>query len=556
MSTARQGERGVSLLEQRSAIERHAIRSNLSITQWFEERETAAKKGRPIWNAMLKALRKGTAQGVVIHKIDRSARNLKDWADLGDLIDQGIEVHFVNESLDLQSRGGRLSADIQAVVAADYIRNLREEAKKGIYGRLKQGFYPMRAPIGYLDQGAGKAKTIDPVKGPIVKKAFDLYGTGQWSIPTLMDELYRRGLRNHAGNGVTRNGLHTILRNPFYTGVMRIKVSGETYLGNHDALISKSLFDRVQDILHGRVGTRVNVHDFLFRRFVKCEQCGRSLIGEEKKGITYYRCHAKTCPKTSVREDGIVSAVHEALKVLAFSPEEKTYLMGRITELKANWIENREAYLQTLTMRLTQVIERMNRLTDAYLDQALDKELFEERKTALVKERRMLEDQRRDYEANRRSVPEELQKFVELAGDAYSLYKMADPAKKRRLLRIVMSNCTVKQKTLDFAYAMPFREVAAREKNDDGGPGGNRTPIYRMQTGCSTTKLQARAVALLSFLPLLPPHQLIKKAVFRKYAMRQSLSSSMSAISSSSFSSASSSLFSSLSALFASFWLL
>ncbi len=53
------------------------------------------------------------------------------------------EVHFANESLDLQSRGGRLSADIQAVVAADYIRNLREETRKGFYGRLKQGLCPM-----------------------------------------------------------------------------------------------------------------------------------------------------------------------------------------------------------------------------------------------------------------------------------------------------------------------------------------------------------------------------------------------------------------------------
>jgi hypothetical protein len=57
---------------------------------------------------MLRELRKGNARGVVIHKIDRSARNLKDWADLGELIDGGIEVHFANEALDLHSRGGRL----------------------------------------------------------------------------------------------------------------------------------------------------------------------------------------------------------------------------------------------------------------------------------------------------------------------------------------------------------------------------------------------------------------------------------------------------------------
>jgi len=56
---------------------------------------------------------------------------LRDWADLGELIDAGVEVHFATESLDLHTRGGRLSADIQAVVAADYIRNLREETRKG-----------------------------------------------------------------------------------------------------------------------------------------------------------------------------------------------------------------------------------------------------------------------------------------------------------------------------------------------------------------------------------------------------------------------------------------
>jgi DNA invertase Pin-like site-specific DNA recombinase len=89
---------------------------------------------------------------------------LKDWADLGSLIDTGVEVHFANESLDLNSRGGRLSADIQAVVAADYIRNLREETRKGIYGRLRQGLYPFPVRVGYLDTGKGSPKKLAPFK--------------------------------------------------------------------------------------------------------------------------------------------------------------------------------------------------------------------------------------------------------------------------------------------------------------------------------------------------------------------------------------------------------
>ena len=87
---------------------------------------------------MMKSIGRGGVSGIVIHKIDRGARNLRDWASLGELVDRGVEVHLVHESLDMRSRGGRLAADT-AVVAADFIRNLRDETRKGMYGRLRQG---------------------------------------------------------------------------------------------------------------------------------------------------------------------------------------------------------------------------------------------------------------------------------------------------------------------------------------------------------------------------------------------------------------------------------
>ena len=156
VSTVKQGTKGVSLQEQRDAILRYAERNQLPIALWLEETETAAKQGRPIFNRALTLLRKGEAQGIILHKLDRGARNLRDWASIGELSDQGVEIHFVTESLDLQSRGGRLSADIQAVVAADYIRNLREETRKGFWS-FETGPLSLRAPLAYLDQGAGKA---------------------------------------------------------------------------------------------------------------------------------------------------------------------------------------------------------------------------------------------------------------------------------------------------------------------------------------------------------------------------------------------------------------
>src|SRR5205085_8129701 len=114
------------------------------------------------------------------------ARNLEDWNDIGKLVDAGVDVHFATESIDLKTTAGRLSADIQAAVAAHYTRNLRDEVKKGLYGRLKQGFYPFRAPIGYLDQGAAKVKIADPVRAPLIQQAFKLYSTGRFSLPDLV----------------------------------------------------------------------------------------------------------------------------------------------------------------------------------------------------------------------------------------------------------------------------------------------------------------------------------------------------------------------------------
>lgn len=146
VSSLKQGE-GVSLDAQKDAIQVFAERNNIKIIHWFEEQQTAAKSGRPVFNNMLKALKAGKAGGVVMHKIDRSARNYTDWDKIGQLADSGIDIHFATESLDFRSRGGRLTANIQMAVAEDYIRNLRAEVFKGQRGQLERGYYPFAAPL-------------------------------------------------------------------------------------------------------------------------------------------------------------------------------------------------------------------------------------------------------------------------------------------------------------------------------------------------------------------------------------------------------------------------
>lgn len=470
VSTARQGERGVSLKEQQDAILRYAQKNGLQIARSFEERETAAKRGRPIFSQMIRSLRHGEAQGVLIHKIDRGARNLKDWADLGELIDAGVEVHFANESLDLNTRGGRLSADIQAVVAADYIRNLREEAKKGIYGRLKQGIYPLSAPVGYLDRGAGIPKEVDPVKAPLILLAFQLYASGNYSLPRLLDEMCARGLRNRVGGRISLNGISTILNNPFYTGVIRIKKTGEFFPGKHQPILNSKLFEMVKCILQGKTVPRVSKHDFTFRKLARCLACQSTLIAEAQKGYVYYRCHTRQCETKTAREERINDAVADAFAPLRLDEEEISYVRQWIVKAQANLEVSRIAELEAVRMNLAQVHDRLNRLTDAYLDGAIEKAILDERRKTLLFEEAGLKKRTADLEAGHYDTLQRLEKFLELAQAASNLYKMALPLEKREFVKKLTSNLGVGRNNVAVELKNGVRLVANRSSYISGGP--------------------------------------------------------------------------------------
>jgi site-specific DNA recombinase len=458
VSTVKQGTQGSSLQEQRGAIEAYAQRNGISIVEWFEERVTAAKRGRSVFARMLKALERGGAHGIVIHKIDRSARNLRDWADLADLIDRGAEIHFAHDALDLRSRGGRLSADIQAVVAADFIRNLREETRKGFYGRLKQGFYPLRAPVGYLDQGRGQAKAIDPIRGPLVRQAFELYATGDYPFHKLQAELHRRGLRGCKGNIISPNGLTTLLNNPFYVGLIRIRKTGEFFEGVHPPLIAKALFDRVQGILRGnRIGTPYK-NDFLFRRLIRCSGCGRSLIGERQKGrYIFYRCHTVGCPGACLTESAIEKHVRNQLEPLGFDPVELRDLRDLVEERASGLANDRVEREATIRLLIGKCDDRIVRMTDAMIDGLIDKETFDLRNAAILAEKRGHKD-RLEGIASAPSLADRIREKVELANMAYLNYENGNHAERRDLLLSMTSNFSGSGKSPAITLKSPFQE--------------------------------------------------------------------------------------------------
>ena len=462
VSTVKQGEQGVSLQEQRVAIETYAVRHELTISQWFEERETAAKRGRPVFDRMMSLLRQEKAAGVVIHKIDRSARNLRDWSDLGDVMDSGIEVHFANESLDLNSRGGRLSADIQAVVAADYIRNLRDETIKGMRGRYRQGLLPLPAPIGYLDQGGGQPKRIDPPQGPLVRRAFELYASARYGHHELADIMYDLGLRTKRGQRVGKSTFAWILANPFYYGLIRLKSTGQLFEGRHQPLISHTLFNAAREVAAQRLNKRAVKHDFTFRRSVRCGVCGYNLTGERVKGIIYYRCHTNTCPANAIRDDRLKTIVLGTLSRLEMPEREHRFLLAVLKDITVEALQQRSEVIHAMKAALGSVQERTSRLADAYLDGILNREVLQDKQKALLEERKGIEDRLKLAEQRNDLMSEKLREFLDFAVSVKTVFEKSTPSFQQQLLRRVASRVTVTNKVAAVVLHKPYELFASR----------------------------------------------------------------------------------------------
>jgi len=455
VSTVKQGE-GVSLEAQRDAINAYAKKHSYPISTWLEEKETAAKQGRPIFVQMIKDLKVGKAQGVIMHKIDRSARNLRDWATVGELQDQGIEVHFAAESVDFASRGGRLTADIQAVIAADYIRNLREETLKGIEGRLKQGLYPFKAPIGYLDNGKGQLKTICPTRGSKVKYLFECYATGEHSLLSLVAEAKRINLKNYRERPVTKTCIENMLRNPFYIGLMHIKKRNKTYTGKHKALISLNLYKQVEAVRQGKSFKKITKHNHIYKRSFSCGTCNRFYTAEKQKGHTYYRCHTKNCIRGTIREEVIDLAVAKELRKLQISDVNASKLKSYMQQ----WT-NHNLKTETTTapqLQVGKLKQKQAQLLDALLDGLIDKQTFEKRNNEfLVLEKELSKTTQKSL--NKQQMHKNSGQLFELFKNLYVTYSLANPSEKRQLIKILFSNRIINNKNVELEPSKWMRKA-------------------------------------------------------------------------------------------------
>ncbi|MDE8653883.1 recombinase family protein [Novosphingobium sp. H3SJ31-1] len=311
VSTRDQEKEGYSIPAQVKLLEDYAALNGLIIASSHVDVETARKAGRTAFGEMLRYLRRHPEVRILlVEKTDRLYRNIKDWAIIDDL---GIEVHFVKENFILSDdcrSSEKFMHGIKVLMAKSYIDNLSEEATKGMAEKARQGLWPSIAPFGYanvIDPSGRKVVVVDPEIGPLVTLLYDWFASGRYTLTSITRKARLAGIKGRRSrNPIASATIYRILRNRFYAGV--IEWGEAIHEGVHEPLISKALWDAVQDILDGRSSTniRANPREFAFSGLIKCGHCGCAAVAEIKKErYIYYHCtgYRGKCPERYVREE-------------------------------------------------------------------------------------------------------------------------------------------------------------------------------------------------------------------------------------------------------------
>lgn len=301
-----------------------AERDHLEIVEIKKESHSAKEAGqRPVFNEIVDEIKDGKFNGILTWAADRISRNAGDLGRIVDLMDSG-KLHEIrtygqrftnspNEKFLLMILGS------QAKLEND---NKVVNVKRGLRARCEMGLWPCTAPTGYLNSTT-KARSchvdIDPHRAPIVKKMFEKVAyekfSGRRLHAWLKDEIK---FKTKSGKPLTISNIYITLRNSFYYGSFEYpRGGGQWYVGKHTPIITRELFDRVQEnMTHYSAGGEAK--EFAFTKLMTCGLCGSGITADEKfkkqengnvHRYVYYGCcrfKDKDCKSGYMREEDLI----------------------------------------------------------------------------------------------------------------------------------------------------------------------------------------------------------------------------------------------------------
>ncbi len=488
VSSKEQEREGYSIPAQERLLRGYAIEHGLEIVREFTDVETAKDSGRSSFNEMLAFLRRHrSCRTVLVEKTDRLYRNLKDWVTVDEF---DLEIHLVKEGVILSpdaKSAEKFMHGIRVLMAKNYIDNLSEEVRKGQREKAETGIWPSHAPLGYMNVITPEGKrTIapDPERAPLVAKLFEWYGVGDVSIKELTRRAREAGLNfRRMGNPVNSATIHHLLRTQTFSGEFVWK--GRVFKGGYEPLVTKDLWNRVQELLESRCVTKPKRRrqEFIFSGLIRCARCGCQLTAEIKKGkYVYYHCTGRRgpCHMRYTREEIFDERVGRELDRLRLPDEMHQWLVGTLKASHQDETSFHGQAVERLQAEYGLIQKRLDRMYEDKLDGTVAAAYFERRSNEWrAQQAQILEDIQRHQTANRTYVDQGIQ-ILDLARNAAVDYRDFQTLGKKQLLDAVIEGAQWDDETLKVTLRFPFNLLA--EATDHGvelmrpgplgGPGG------------------------------------------------------------------------------------
>ncbi len=329
-----------------------AQREGLNVTEIRKESHSAKASGtRQVFVQLLEDIRKGMFNGILTWAPDRLSRNGGDLGMIVDLIDQKrlVEIRTYSQKF-TDSPNEKFLLMILGSQAKLENDNKSINVKRGLKTRAEMGLWPSVATVGYTNEkiiGRECYVIVDPIRAPIIKQVFEKVAYERWSgrkiYHWLRDDMKFKTKNNKNLNLST---IYNLLKNSFYTGTFEYpRGSGNWYEGKHQPIITKELFQRVQEnMAEERNKSKKLYHDFTFTKLMTCGKCGSGITAQEKhKNISdgsvhsyiYYSCTRHNdmfCKNPYVREDNLITQLEEIIDKLDINQIGARHIIDREIE--------------------------------------------------------------------------------------------------------------------------------------------------------------------------------------------------------------------------------
>jgi len=298
---------------------------------------------RPALQRLIQDIEAGKIQCVVVYKIDRLSRSLLDFTRLVDLFDRhGVSFVSVTQQFNTTTSMGRLTLNILLSFAQFEREIIGERIRDKVAAAKRKGKYMGGPPVLGYDPDAGTRRLmVNSEEASLVRHIFSRF-VELGSTLKLAQELNQqgrrtkswttRGGRKHEGGRWDKASLARLLRNHLYIGEVAYK--GEIYAGEHEAIVTRSAWDKAQATLDRNDRTNGNRnrkrHDSLLRGVLRCGHCdcGMTHSYARKKGAMYryYVCanamkHGyASCPMKSIPAGEVERMVIDRLRQVLRSP--------------------------------------------------------------------------------------------------------------------------------------------------------------------------------------------------------------------------------------------